>query len=162
MRSATVYLTLRETCPECRERLGERGVAVRRPEGKEVARLRVGHAAKLDRRRGLHRDALGPGKGSADVVDAQGDLRRDDEPRCRAPRRETREVYDGLGHEAPGRDDDLAAVHRPELGGPEGDLFDAAGVARDFDLVAEGERPLEEHTMSREAGHGEVLQRVSD
>src|SRR5437667_11669449 len=120
MRSATVDLTLRETCPECRERLRESGVAVRRPEGDEVARLRVGHAAKLDRRRGLHRDALRPGEGSAGVVDAQGDLRRADEPRCRAPRRETREAYDGPGPEAAGRDDDPAAVHRPGLRGPDG------------------------------------------
>src|SRR5437879_3421235 len=116
MRSATVYLTLRETCPECRERLRESGVAVRRPEGDEVARLRVGHAAKLDRRRGLHRDALGPGEGSADVVDAQGDLRRDDEPRCRAPRRETREVHDGLGNEAAVQADAPGAVQCPGLG----------------------------------------------
>src|SRR5437899_8312692 len=115
MRSATVYLTLRETCPECRERLRESGVAVGRPEGDEVARLRVGHAAKLHSRRGLLRDALGPGQGSADIVDAQGDLRRDDEPGRRAPRRETREVDDGLGHEAPVRDDDLPAGQRPEL-----------------------------------------------
>src|SRR2546428_12990512 len=103
MRSATVYLTLRETCPECRERLRESGVAVRRPEGDEVARLRVGHATKLDRRRGLLRDALGPGEGSADVADPQGDLRRADEPPSPAPRRKTGEVPDGPGDELPVR-----------------------------------------------------------
>ena len=54
------------------------------------------------------------------------------------------------------------AVHRTELRGPEGDLFDDAGVARDLDRVADAERPLDEHPDAGEEVLEDVLEREAD
>src|SRR4029079_8810662 len=110
---ATVYLPLRESCPQRRDRGGSHHIAVGRPKTNQVVRAAVRDGAQLDVRRRLLRHAGSLRERITDVVGRDRLLSIvDDEPQRAAPEREPREIGHGARHEDAVRDDDLPAVGR--------------------------------------------------